>query len=160
MDGQGDRSASRPPKEPVISQEEMLVAVSKAAEELAVDEPKKKASSGAKKKTIPDSKPMVKMSRGKVTIDREALKTQIKRIKVAKDEETGDRPSKVQKVEPKSAKAAKFPVFAKGSKAVPKGAKGAKGAAKPRGRPPGALNKKTLARLSTTQQEPQLVQAA
>jgi len=145
------------------------------AEELAVDEPKKKASSGAKKKTIPDSKSVIKKPGGSYTVDRAALKTQIKsniaannikRIKLA-DAEAGaaDRPSKVRKVEPKSAnatkpanaKAAKFPVFAKGSKAAPKGAKGA---AKPRGRPPGALNKKTLARLSTTQQEPQLVQAA
>ena len=65
MDGQGARSPSRPPREPEISQADMLVAVSKAAEVLAEDKvPKKKASSTAKK-TIPNSKPMVKMTRGR-----------------------------------------------------------------------------------------------
>jgi len=136
----------------------MLVAVSKAADVLVEDKaPKKKASSTARK-TIPNSKPLVKMTRGKVTIDRAALRSQIKRVKLAgadkPEAEAVERPAKIQRVAPKDPKdpkaaATKFPKFVKGSKL-----------AKPRGRPPGALNKKTLARNAARTEEAQIAQAA
>jgi len=161
MDGQGARSPSRPPREPEISQKDMLVAVSKAAEVLAEDKvPKKKASSTARK-TIPNSKPLVKMTRGKVTIDRAALRSQITRVNLAgadkPEAEATERPAKIQRVAPKDPKdtkakaaATKFPKFAKGTKL-----------ANPRGRPPGALNKKTLAKMSAARtEEAQIAQAA
>jgi hypothetical protein len=131
-----------------------LATVNKAAEALAEDDVPKKKGSLRAKKNIPNSKPMVKMTRGKVTIDREALKAQIKRVKLADKPEAvaAERPAKIQRVVPKdSAKATKAK--------APKSQKGTK-LAKPRGRPPGALNKKTLARNVTRAEEALVAQAA
>jgi len=131
----------------------MLVAMTKAVETLAegvtesvaervAEIPKKKGAPKVvkAKKTVKDSKPMVKMSRGKVAIDREALKGQIKRIKLATNPST-EEPEK----DAKAVKAPKIIKFAKGTIS-----------AKPRGRPPGSLNKKTLAR-NMPAESPQMV---
>ncbi len=83
------------------------------------------------------------MSSGKVTIDREALKSQIKRIKLASaapEADVGEKPAKVRKVAPKATR----------SKGV---------TPRPRGRPPGALNKKTLAKIAARPADVQIAQA-
>jgi hypothetical protein len=151
----------------------MVAALPTAAAELAEDTPPKKQNPTVKKtitkgsRQAPKSTQAVKNKYGTIALDRPKLKETIKRLKLKPadvDEKgestvTDESATKKPKLAPKAPKAK---AKSKGQYTFTKGTKGSKPkvekVAKPRGRPPGSKNKKTIA-MNSVPREAQIAQA-
>jgi hypothetical protein len=155
----------------------MMAALPAVAAELAEDKPPKKPNPTVKKANLkgtrqaPKSTQAVRNKGGTIALDREKIRASIRRLKPTDDDNTATEGAKKKQrmtpkepKEPKDPKAKiKFPTFAKGNKGTKAttGTKDAKAAkvAKPRGRPPGSKNKKTIAMNSVAREGAQIAQA-